>query len=223
LIHAALIRSGPDSSPVPFPLVTQLSDSTIRAAVNSVFSRPEFNQFTLWDRLWGWIVELWHRVVALLTGLLHSTPDAAPVFWTVVALLALALSAIIARAGYLAYQRSRMRGAALRWDLAGHGRGQDHWVVASELAATGNFTDAAHALYAALLEATARQQQIRLHPSKTIGDYVRELRTRSSALLNRFREFARSYEAVIYGMGQCDQERYLRLHALALPIVRPHG
>lgn len=220
MIHAALIRPGPDSSPVPFPLVTQLPDSTIRAAVSSVFSRPEFNRFTLWDRLWGWIVELWHRVVALLAGLLGSTPHAAPVFWTVVTLLALALIAIIARAGYLAFQRSRMRGAELRWDLAS--RSQDHWTAANTLAATGNFTDAAHALYAALLDAAARQQQIRLHPSKTIGDYVRELRVRSSSLLNRFREFARSYEAVIYGLGQCDQERYLRLHALALPIVRPH-
>ncbi|MGH7624490.1 MAG: DUF4129 domain-containing protein [Gemmatimonadaceae bacterium] len=208
---------------MPLPLVAQLPDSTIRAAVYSVFARPEFNRFTLWERLWGWIVDLWHRVLALLGGLLHSTPHSSPVFWTVVALLALALAAIIVRGGYLAYQRSRMRAEGLRWDSAGNRRGLDSWAAANELAATGNFTDAAHALYAALLEAAARQQQIRLHPSKTIGDYVRELRARSSSLLGRFREFARSYESVIYGVGHCDRDRYLRLQALAMPIVRPNG
>jgi len=223
LTTTALIRPRPDSSPVPFPRVAQLPDSTIHAAVSSVFARPEFNRFTLWERLWGRVVDLWHRLLALLHDLLHSTPHSSPVFWTVVALLALALVAIIARAGYLMYQRSRMRAEGLRRDSAGNRWGQDPWIAADELAATGNFTDAAHALYAALLDAAARQQQIRLHPSKTIGDYARELRSRSSSLLDRFREFARSYESVIYGVGYCDRDRYVRLHALAMPIVRPNG
>lgn len=93
-------------------------------------------------------------------------------------------------------------------------------MLAQELAARGEYTEAAHALYRALLEALARRERVRLHPSKTVGDYVRDLRQRSSSLFGRFRDFARSYETVVYGIGVCDRERYERLLALAAPIVR---
>jgi len=96
-------------------------------------------------------------------------------------------------------------------------------MAAQDLASSGDYTSAAHALYAAMLESAARQQQIRLHPSKTVGDYVRELRSQSSSLFQRFREFGRSYEVVIYGIGWCDADRYRQLYALAVPVVRPHG
>jgi hypothetical protein len=99
--------------------------------------------------------------------------------------------------------------------------GRDPWVIAQEAAARGDFTAAAHALYQALLEAVARRGEVRLHESKTLGDYVRELRARSSALFGRFRDFARAYEVVIYGIGVCDRERFERLRALALPVIRP--
>ena len=99
----------------------------------------------------------------------------------------------------------------------------DAWAAAQQLAATGNYTAAAHALYAALLDAGARQHQLRLHPSKTAGDYVREVRRRSPPNFPIFRDFARSYELVIYGLGECNRERYERLSSIALPIVRPNG
>ncbi len=86
---------------------------------------------------------------------------------------------------------------------------------AERLAAAGNYTDAAHALYAALLASLAERERVRVHPSKTVGDYARELRRRSSALMTPFREFARSYEVVVYGIGSCDRPRYERLYALA--------
>ena len=91
------------------------------------------------------------------------------------------------------------------------------------LAARGDYTAAAHALYAALLDAGARQDQIKIHPSKTAGDYVREVRRISSPIFPGFRDFARAYEFVIYGLGVCDRERYERLLSIALPIVAPHG
>ena len=98
---------------------------------------------------------------------------------------------------------------------------RDPWAAAPEDAARGDYTAAAHALYQALLESAARRGELRLHHSKTLGDYVRELRARSSALFGRFRDFARAYETVIYGIGVCDRERFERLRALALPVIRP--
>jgi hypothetical protein len=52
---------------------------------------------------------------------------------------------------------------------------------------------------------------------------VREVRRRAPPLFAGFRDFARAYEVVIYGIGACNRDRYERLLALALPIVRPGG
>jgi hypothetical protein len=104
---------------------------------------------------------------------------------------------------------------------AAAGLAADRWAEAQRLAAAGQYTEAAHALYAALLESIARGEELHLHPSKTVGDYARELRRRSSALLPRYRDFARSYEVVVYGLGICDQDRYERLYSLASGMVEP--
>ena len=47
-------------------------------------------------------------------------------------------------------------------------------------------------------------------PSKTAGDYVREVRRRASPIFPSLRDFARAYDIVIYGLGECDRERYER-------------
>jgi hypothetical protein len=201
-----------------------IPEDRIRQVVDSVFRAGDYNRATLWARFVDWLHELWLRILALLDPLrqrMHASPV---LYWTLLSLLAVALLAIIARWLYLWRARSRRGAAGLGWELASFRRnGRDPWSRAQELAAAGEFTDAAHALYGALLEAAARQQQLRLHPSKTVGDYVRELRGASSSLFARFREFARSYETVIYGIGFCDRERFERLRALAIPIVRPNG
>jgi Domain of unknown function (DUF4129) len=206
------------------PTLPPISETTIRHAVDSVFRTPEFNRFSLWSKLWEWVGHVLQRAAAALQPFFSALRGSPPLFWTVIVILAVMLVAVVVRLVYLWYERERRRAAGGRWESVPrqHAAG-DPWLVAQELAAAGNFTDAAHALYLALLQAAARQQQIRLHPSKTMGDYRRELRSRSSSLFGRFRDFARSYETVIYGIGSCDRERYERLHALALPIVRPAG
>jgi hypothetical protein len=113
--------------------------------------------------------------------------------------------------------------AGAGWDQLTGGSRADAWSAAQLLASRGDYTAAAHALYAALLDAGARQEQLKLHPSKTAGDYVREVRRHASPMFPRFRDFARAYEIVIYGLGVCDRERYERLLSLALPIVAPRG
>ncbi|HEU4641892.1 MAG TPA: DUF4129 domain-containing protein [Gemmatimonadaceae bacterium] len=202
----------------------QIPDSLIRSVTDSVFRAGVYNRYSVWDRVMGWIGDRLAWLLGLigsLFGTLHRSP---PLYWTVIVLLAATLLLIIGRALWLWYLRGRYAAAGLTWDAVAFRRaGRDPWQVAQELAARREFTDAAHALYAALLEAAARRREVRLHPSKTAGDYVRELRTRSSSIFGRFREFARSYETVIYGLGTCDEERFLRLRALAVPIVRPDG
>jgi hypothetical protein len=204
-------------------LSEQIPERTVRRVVQSVYGTPTYNRTSLWDRFWGFIGEMFSRFIAWLSpafGALHKSP---PLFWAVLIGLGLLTAAVIARSLYLWRARNAQRVGGSGWSKQpGASRG-DAWSAAQQLAARGDFTAAAHALYAALLDAGARQNQLRLHPSKTAGDYVREVRKHSSPIFPGFRDFARSYELVIYGLGECNRDRYERLLSLAMPIVRPHG
>ncbi|MFN2400205.1 MAG: DUF4129 domain-containing protein [Gemmatimonadaceae bacterium] len=203
----------------------QIADSTIRDTISSVFAAPEFNTSTPIRDFWNWLRDMAQRAWDFVLGLLGMAQRDPVVFWLVVVVGVLLAAAIIARAAQLWYaQRAARtaRGMLFEGSLQSW-HGTDPWRAAQELAAGGNFTEAAHALYQALLEAAARRGEIRLHSSKTVGDYGRELRARSSSLLSSFRSFAHSYETVIYGIGSCDRQRYDRLRALAAPVIQPDG
>ena len=184
----------------------RVDPSTIVDTVTAVFSAPEFNPT---PSIWWWTEYIdipFDRIIArrFLIGIV--------ILLTLIALV---------RYGHRLYLERRYGEI-----LGGGGRGsgpQDPWVTAQTLAANGDFTMAAHALYLALLDGLARREQVRLHPAKTIGDYLRELRSRSSTLLPMVRDFARLYELVAYGFRECDAARYARLHALALDVIRPNG
>lgn len=107
--------------------------------------------------------------------------------------------------GYAAHFTRRMR----------PDKGGDPWALAKRLAARGAYTDAAHALYEALLGRVSARVPLRLHPSKTAGDYARDLRRTAPTVFGPFREFARGYEIVIYRLGSCDQPRFQSLLELA--------
>ena len=194
-----------------------LSEAAVRDTIAAVFRAAAYDRTlreTLWDRFLAWV----GRLLSPLGSAIGGSPALQRFL---LAALLLVLGALLARVALLAYvQRGRSATTPAPGSLARARVARDPWAVAQAEAAMGNFTAAAHALYAALLLAVARDERLRLHPSKTIGDYARELRQRSSALFTRFREFARTYEAVVYGVGSCDRERYERLHALAATIVR---
>lgn len=108
-------------------------------------------------------------------------------------------------------------GQSARWTLRGALSAdlKDPWALAQRLATEGRYTEAAHALYGALLARVAARVPLRLHPSKTAGDYARDLRGTAPTIFGPFREFARSYEVVIYGLGTCDRSRFDGLIDLA--------
>ena len=201
-----------------------VSETAIRDTMAAVFRQPAFaRERPSWiaaqvDRFWTWL----GNVLRTIFGPLFRSRETNPLmFWILVTILALIFLAIVGRLAYVSYLR-RTQGIDARAFSGGPGgsaRGGDPRMLAQQLAAQGNFTDAAHALYLALLEAVARRGLVKLHPSKTVGDYVRELRPRSASFFARFRDFARAYEVVVYGTGYCDRERYERLQSLAVPIL----
>lgn len=102
-------------------------------------------------------------------------------------------------------------------------RGLDAWREAERLAAAGRYTDASHALLAALLAGFAQRGEVRLHVSKTAGDYARELARRGSPARGAFQQFRRRYDAVIFGAGTCDAGEYAALLRDAAPILSRGG
>lgn len=98
-----------------------------------------------------------------------------------------------ARSDEFTRRRGKVRGA-MRADL---------WTEAERLAAAGDFTRAAHALYQAVLRRLAGTERLRLHASKTSGDYGRELRRRGSPVAALFQQFGRRFDRVIFGVGEC--------------------
>jgi Domain of unknown function (DUF4129) len=204
-------------------LLEQVPERTIRRAVEAVYGTPTYNRTSLWDRFWGFVGEMVGRFFRWLSPAFDALHKSPPLFWAVLIGLGLLTAAVIARSLYLWRARTALRIAGGGWEARPGATRGDAWAAAQHLAARGDFTAAAHALYAALLDAGARQNQLRLHPSKTAGDYVREVRRHSSPIFPGFRDFARAYELVIYGLGECNRERYERLLSLAIPIVRPHG
>ena len=201
---------------VPIP------EPTIRRAVAESFHKGNLARVTLWQRFWEWVAELWLRFWHWAYRGTETVGMSKPVSVTILILLGLAAAAVVARAIWLWRARSVV-GRPAGGFAGAFFRAADPWARAQALAEAGDHTAAAHALYAALLEAAARAQQVRLHPSKTAGDYARELRSRGSRLAQRFREFARDYEVVIYGDQRCDADRYERLFALAVPMLRADG
>ena len=195
--------------------------AAVRDTLAAVMRQPAFDRAlreTVWHRLTSWLSDIWRR----LTQFTAASPALALALKVVAALLVVA---IIARLGYLLRARRTAGGARRRGGSAAAGglAGGDPWERAQAAAAAGQYTEAAHLLYAALLQALARRERLRLDPASTLGDYARDLRARSSAAFVAFRDFAHQYETVVYGDQQCDRERFERLAALAAPLVTPHG
>jgi hypothetical protein len=193
--------------------VPGIAQETIADTVAAVFSEAEFNPrrglFGL-PSLWWW------------TKYLDFSLDKRVAWWLgtgIVVILLLAAVGIAVRR----HLHAQGRGAASGDLTRGGVRGQDAWTAAQELAAAGDFTGAAHALYVALLGSLAKRDLLRLHPSKTIGDYLRELRRRPSAPAQTMVEFARTYELVAYGLRPCDADRYDRLRTLAARMIEHRG
>jgi hypothetical protein len=95
----------------------------------------------------------------------------------------------------------------------------DPGIEAERLAAAGDYMGAAHALYQAVVRRLAGSERIRVHASKTSGDYARELRRRGSPLTISFQRFGRRFDRVVFGNGMCTADDYaaLRADALAIP------
>ena len=170
--------------------------AAIHDTVAAIVKQPAYRRglgTTVLDRVLGWIGDWYERLVVALGTVPHGR---------VVATIAAATVAllIVARIAYAARLRGR-RVLCLAWGRARRVTAADPWREAEALAAAGQFTEAAHALYRATVSILASQGLVRRHEAKTSGDYARELRRRGASAYTPFREFGRRYDRIIYGTG----------------------
>jgi hypothetical protein len=177
---------------------------TVAAIVRQEGYRRSLRQ-SLVERFFDWLGQMFDWLNQSLKGTRYGQAIAIGVA-VFLALL------VIGRLAYAARLRSESE-RYKRSERGGTVSTSDAWREAEQLAAAGRFTEAAHALYRATLSLLARRAHLRLHPSKTTGDYVRELRMRSSPAYSGFRQFGRRYDRIIYGHGSCDAESYASLLA----------
>jgi hypothetical protein len=181
---------------------------TVEAVVRGAAFRRSLRQ-SLGDRLLMWIGE----ALANLMQHVRGTGLARTAALTVAAVLVLLVVARLVLS-------ARARDASVR--VAHRGRvttSDDPWVAAERLAAEGRYEEAAHALYHGVLANLAHTERLRLDPSKTSGDYARELRARRSAAYTPFRAFSRRFDAAVYGRDVCDVVLIDDLRRLASPLA----
>lgn len=162
---------------------------------------------TLLSRAWEWF---WRY----LREFFRSATQSRGTYIIALAIIALVITTVIIRAIIVA--RARRLAAAHRDASVS---ASDLYAQSQSLATQGAFANAAHLLYAAVVSSLVEKRKVRHHPSKTIGDYGRELRAQHDADFDRYQRFANAYEVVAYGDGLCDAERYTRLEQLALPML----
>jgi len=162
------------------------------------------------DRAFLWLGEMIGKIIGFIRHLPSARTIGLTVLGIIVALIVTRLViAALARDETLA--RRARRGSART--------GDDPFVEAERLAAEGRYEDAAHALYHGVLLALARGDRLRLDPSKTSGDYARELRARGSASYQPFRAFSRRFDVAVFGHGGCDAPLIADLRRLATPFT----
>jgi len=182
---------------------------TVAAIARGIDYRRSLRQ-SLLDRFFLWISE---GIAHLLRFLRHS-PVSRPFGYAVIALIVLG---VVARLVIAARARDEERGPRRRRTRASGT--EDPFAIAERLAAEGRYEEAAHAVYHGVLLALARQERLRLDPSKTSGDYARELRARGSAAYQPFRAFGRRFDVAVFGHGGCDAQLIDDLRTLAQPLT----
>jgi hypothetical protein len=172
---------------------------------------------SFWSSLAGRILLEIGRFLGWLVEAVRGIPGGRA---TVLTILAIVLVLVLGRLMMAAewgeeamFRRKPSGGRAMR---------ADPWAEAERLAAAGDYMGAAHALYQAVLRRLAVTERVRLHESKTSGDYVRDLRRRGSPLATPFHRFGRRFDRVVFGARICTAEDFaaLRSDAMAIPEAR---
>jgi hypothetical protein len=169
---------------------------------------------SFWSSIIGRLVNQLERFFNWLVDAARSIPGGKATVLTIIAVvLLLVLARLILAAQWSDDVLVRRKPGAFG------GTRFDPWGESEKLAAAGDYMGAAHALYQAVIRRLAANERIRVHASKTSGDYVRDLRRRGSPSAAAFQAFGRRFDRVVFGAGVCTAEDFaaMRRDAMAIP------
>ncbi len=189
----------------PIPAST-IRDTIARIVLERGYRRSVTS--TLLSRFWDWFSDILSRLFTQAAGSRGT-------YLISLSVIVIVILASVARAVVVA--RARRRAASVRERSA---TATEQLAEARGLAAQGAYVNAAHRLYAAVVTHLVDAKRVRRHPSKTVGDYWRDLRAAGDSLAPSYRAFAAVYDVVAYGDGQCDAARWSRLEQLAAPMLQ---
>ncbi|HUQ46297.1 MAG TPA: DUF4129 domain-containing protein [Gemmatimonadaceae bacterium] len=181
---------------------------TVDAVVHGAAFRRSIES-SLGERLLAWLGAGLRRIGGLLDGRISATA---------IVLGAAGLLTLLVVARLVLAARARDADGSSRSRGGRAPRGEDPWRAAERLTGEGRFEDAAHALYRGVLASLAQGERLRLDPSRTSGDYARELRARGAASYLPFRAFGRQFDVTVYGRGPCDAAAVRELWRLAVSV-----
>ena len=182
---------------------------TVHAVVDDLAYRRSISTSVL-GRIWRWTMELLDRIIGAAADAPHGRTLVIAGL-AVIVLLVIGRLVFASRLGVDELGMSRRHPERLRAPTLAD---------ADRLAADGRHDEAVHALYQAVLEWVARRDGIRLHASKTSGDYARELRRRGAAVHQPFRQFSRRHDRIVFGSGGCDAATWAALRNDAEHVLR---
>lgn len=191
----------------------QWTDQAVRDTIAAIARKAAYNRDldqSLWDRLLQFLLD---QARALLEGV-SSVPYGRAI---VIALVVIAVGLVVARV-VMGIRAERAVGAARSVGVM-NAQNTAQIAAAEQLAAQGDYTAAAHVLFACILATGSARGEFRFHPSKTSGDYARELRRRATTWLSPFQEFRARYDRVIYGDALCSPDDYRVLLQQAQQMV----
>ncbi len=185
----------------------------VQDTINRIVSRPEY-QRDFSESLLQRIVRTIARFIWDLLSMVANAAGTRTIVYVAVGLLLLLLVARL-----VLDMRAEIDGTSVTRSRRSGVRTSDPLGEAERLAQAGAFTDAAHALFVALLGTLGARGELRLHASKTAGDYARELRRRNAPSSPRFQSFRVRYDRAVYGAGVVSGDEYRALLEDARPLL----
>ena len=192
--------------------VEQWSTGAVHDTVGALLRDAAYHR-SFWSSLAGRVLMELGRFVMWVVDAVRGIPGGRT---TVLSVLAIVLLIVLGRL-FLAAEWSdevlfrRKGGGARPFRI-------DPWSESERLAAAGDYLGAAHALYQAVLRRISASERVRVHASKTSGDYARDLRRRGSPLAGPFLRFGRRFDRIVFGAGACTADDFAALRADAMGI-----
>lgn len=188
------------------------TDRAIHDTVAKIAAEPRFTHAPRESLLGRLFRYLWQRFLDLLAWF-RGRGDARLYVYAAIALIVIVIVARVIAERQLAEGRRQRRTGS-----RGVGGVDDLWSVAKRAADDGRFAEACHDLYGAVLADLARGGAIRLHASKTGGDYARELQRRGFPRAGEFRAFVRTFDRAVFGAVDITAADYERVRDAAVVV-----